>query len=374
MIYAAKLAHTQALESRHRPAAAAQVLGSIERKAPALLLSGPHGCGKTTLCEALSTALFQASAVLWLDMTQLGGPAAAVQLAGPPAGTVGHHQGGLLTRLLRRHRSCLLVLENVEAAHASVLSLIASALLRGSLRDGHRNLDCTHMWVVATSAHHSMHHRGATTLASSPKSSAFGSIGGYVTRESAGASGSCSNSSTSNGNERKALEASEVEARASGSSSNQHAAVLLRGLQRIDLLELSGSERCDIARRRLLELSERLQLTHSVVLAWTDAAVKKVAAGGFCSAANSHSSASENSGLQDPVLGPGAREGHGLHARHEDANGHAVGRAVESVRACCWEVLANHSAGSGSREGSLHVDVVDGVLTCKREAGRGAGS
>ena len=87
-------------------------------------MHGPRGCGKASLCAALAAAAFpQAEAVCWLNMAHYAGGGAAAQLLGPPPGMVGHREGGVLTQQLRRRRRCLVVLENVPAAHPAVLHL-----------------------------------------------------------------------------------------------------------------------------------------------------------------------------------------------------------------------------------------------------------
>lgn len=121
------------------------------RRAPALLLHGPPGTGKTLLCHAVSRQLFpETASVLWLDMAQFASPGAQAQLFGPPPGTVGHAEGGILTRLLRRHRRALVILESIDRAHPDAQGLLASMLRRGTLQDGTRSLDCTHLWLMGT--------------------------------------------------------------------------------------------------------------------------------------------------------------------------------------------------------------------------------
>ena len=97
--------------------------GATSSGMSAFLLSGTRGCGKRTLSSALAMAAFEggdASRALRLNMSQFAGSDGVVRLVGPPPGMHGHGLGGVLTQQLRRHRHFLLILDNIDRAHATV--------------------------------------------------------------------------------------------------------------------------------------------------------------------------------------------------------------------------------------------------------------
>jgi len=87
-----------------------------------LLLHGPRGCGKRTLCDALARGAFggSASRTLRLSMAAFAGPDGLSRLMGPAPGMIGHGSSGVLTQQLRRHKHFLLVLEDLDRAHPTV--------------------------------------------------------------------------------------------------------------------------------------------------------------------------------------------------------------------------------------------------------------
>ena len=142
------------------------------REAPAMLLEGPPGCGKTALAAALAEAAFpHPTSVCWLSMAQFSGPDGAAQLLGPPPGMVGHREGGVLTQQVRKRRRFLLVAEDLPLAHAGVLELLATMLRTGSVTAGSASFDCRHVTLVAT------RRTGANNASPGPQGAAEGAPG-----------------------------------------------------------------------------------------------------------------------------------------------------------------------------------------------------
>jgi ATP-dependent Clp protease ATP-binding subunit ClpC len=142
----------QASTALHHPEDTHSHFGTQSRRAPpALVLHGPRGCGKATLCSAVASAVFpHPTAVLWLNMSHYAGPDGAARLLGPPPGMVGHREGGALTQQLRRRRRFLLVLEDLPRAHPVAMDVFLNIVRDGAIDAGAATLDCRHVTVLAT--------------------------------------------------------------------------------------------------------------------------------------------------------------------------------------------------------------------------------
>ena len=147
-----QLNESVALDAAHGSAHPSDgVQRSARRAAPAVLLTGPRGCGKGTLCAALAAAAFpHPSSVLHLNMAHFAGPDGAARLLGPPPGMVGHREGGVLTQQLRKRRRFLLVAEELSRAHASVVEVLMNVIRDSAIEAGPASLDCRHVTVLAT--------------------------------------------------------------------------------------------------------------------------------------------------------------------------------------------------------------------------------
>lgn len=116
------------------------------------LFLGPTGVGKTELAKALSDELFWSSGMTRIDMSEYSEPHAVARLVGAPPGYVGHDEGGQLTEAVRKRPYQLLLLDEVEKAHADALLALLPLLDEGRLTDGRgRTVDFTNTIIVLTS-------------------------------------------------------------------------------------------------------------------------------------------------------------------------------------------------------------------------------
>ena len=114
---------------------------------------GPTGVGKTELAKALAEFLFDSEeAMIRLDMTEYMERHAVARLIGAPPGYVGHEEGGLLTEAVRRRPYSVILLDEIEKAHADIFNILLQILDDGRLTDGKgRTVDFSNSVVIMTS-------------------------------------------------------------------------------------------------------------------------------------------------------------------------------------------------------------------------------
>lgn len=117
------------------------------------LFLGPTGVGKTELGKALAEAMFDSEDhIVRLDMSEYMEKHAVSRLVGAPPGYVGYEEGGQLTEAVRRSPYSVLLLDEVEKAHADVFNILLQLLDDGRLTDSHgRVVDFKNTIVIMTS-------------------------------------------------------------------------------------------------------------------------------------------------------------------------------------------------------------------------------
>jgi ATP-dependent Clp protease ATP-binding subunit ClpA len=142
-------------------------LGGADRPIGCFLFTGPTGVGKTELSKQLAKAL--GVPFLRFDMSEYMEKHAVARLIGAPPGYVGYDQGGLLVEKIRKQPYTVLLLDEIEKAHADLFDILLQVMDHATLTDNQgREADFRHVTLIMTS------NAGARDLAAQ----AIGFVGG----------------------------------------------------------------------------------------------------------------------------------------------------------------------------------------------------
>jgi ATP-dependent Clp protease ATP-binding subunit ClpB len=124
-----------------------------DRPIGSFLFLGPTGVGKTELARALAEFMFDSQdAMIRIDMSEYMEKHSVSRLVGAPPGYVGYEEGGQLTEAVRRRPYAVVLLDEIEKAHADVFNTLLQVMDDGRLTDGQgRTIDFKNTVLIMTS-------------------------------------------------------------------------------------------------------------------------------------------------------------------------------------------------------------------------------
>lgn len=125
-------------------------LGYINKPKGIFMFRGPSGVGKTEVSKAISEEL--KINLIKVDMGEYSESHSISKIIGSPPGYVGYEEGGKITEQIHKNPHSILVLDEIEKAHPSVLNVLLGVFDDGYMTDSAgRKIDFTNTYVIMTS-------------------------------------------------------------------------------------------------------------------------------------------------------------------------------------------------------------------------------
>ncbi|NYT52830.1 MAG: ATP-dependent Clp protease ATP-binding subunit ClpA [Candidatus Vesicomyosocius endoextente] len=125
-------------------------LAQVDKPIGSFLFAGPTGVGKTEICKQL--ARIMGIKLLRFDMSEYGERHSVSKFIGSPPGYVGYDKGGLLTEVVNANPHAVLLLDEIEKAHADIFNLLLQVMDNSKMTDASgREVDFRNVILVMTS-------------------------------------------------------------------------------------------------------------------------------------------------------------------------------------------------------------------------------
>jgi len=125
-------------------------LGTPEKPVGSFLFCGPTGVGKTELAKQLAFAL--GIEFIRFDMSEYMEKHTVSRLIGAPPGYVGYDQGGQLTDAVVKNPYSVILLDEIEKAHADLFNVLLQIMDHATLTDNQgRKADFRNVVLIMTS-------------------------------------------------------------------------------------------------------------------------------------------------------------------------------------------------------------------------------
>ena len=123
---------------------------NTKRPIASFLLAGPSASGKTKLSKLFGDLYF--GSTLCLDMSEYQDRMSASSLIGAPPGYVAYDEGGILTNFIRRNPYSLILFDEFDKSHPSIMNLLLQILEDGQIKDNKgKKYDFTNSIIIITS-------------------------------------------------------------------------------------------------------------------------------------------------------------------------------------------------------------------------------
>jgi ATP-dependent Clp protease ATP-binding subunit ClpC len=124
------------------------------RPTGSILIVGTSGTGKTQMVKNFADLQpLGERCLIHLDMAHYSTEMSITKLIGSSAGYVGYEKGGVLTEKLKNNPNSVILFDNIEKAHPSIIDLITQMIEMGHLEDNMgMKIDCTRSWIFFTSS------------------------------------------------------------------------------------------------------------------------------------------------------------------------------------------------------------------------------
>ena len=216
-------------------------LGEPGKPTGVFLLTGPSGVGKTETALALADLLFGGPAALvTVNMSEYQEPHSVSQLKGAPPGYVGHGKGGVLTEAVRRRPYSVVLLDEIEKAHADVVELFYQVFDKGMLEDSDGQIvDFTNTVILLTS-----------------------NVGSEILEAARG----------------RAVDPAAIAQALRSALSRQFPAAFLGRVVTVPFLALGEAELDAVVDLKLAQIQQRFESSHRAALSWDPSLVRTVRA------------------------------------------------------------------------------------------------